>query len=416
MRNDGFSFARGLSVTRLLLGAGVTLLASAVTGRLDGADSQGSPASLGATQTVYLEYRELSGPTTFFNLPLSTQSAAFKKEPALGSRKVVRGTLNFGSSSDQFIPFIWDQGKGKLYLDLNRNRDFTDDTGGVFSCSGRMGFANNYQTFTNVRLSFKSLGGSHPALVDLNLYDYNQVQGNFAPRSYWAGKALLQGREWELGFVEDTASNPGSAERGYLLLRPWAERGAPFELQNGSLEGLQFCRNLFFNGEAYHLDYAYVQRGGAPQYRFDLEKRQSELGELKLTGKFIKRVVLQGSKFSVVMDQPEPVVKVPVGSYGPCQVQLKQGRSEAFREAARFAGLQSGNATTVSANKPAVLVVGGPLTNSVAVGRHGRALNLSYRLLGAGGESYQMLGARQQPEFAAYRAGKKIASGKFEFG
>jgi hypothetical protein len=140
------------------------------------------------------------------------------------------------------------------------------------------------------------------------------------------------------------------------------------------------------------------------------------LGELKLTGQFIKRVILHGSKFTVVMDQPEPVVKVPVGSCGPCQVQLKQGKGEAFREAARFAGSQSGNATTVSASKPAVFAVGGPLTNSVAVVRQGRALNLSYQLLGAGGETYQMLGARQQPEFAAYRGGKKVASGKFEFG
>jgi len=60
--------------------------------------------------------------------------------------------------------------------------------------------------------------------------------------------------------------------------------------------------------------------------------------------------------------------------------------------------------------------VGGPLTNSVAVNRHGRALDLGYQLLGVGGETYQLLGARRQPEFAAYRAGKQVASGKFEFG
>ena len=72
--------------------------------------------------------------------------------------------------------------------------------------------------------------------------------------------------------------------------------------------------------------------------------------------------------------------------------------------------------TQVSAASPAVLKVGGPLTNSVAANRHGRSLNLSYQLLGAGGETYQLLGARRQPEFAAYRADKKIASAKFEFG
>ena len=351
MKNARLSFAQGPWITRLPLGVCSAWLILAAFGLLRAGESQPLPASLGAKQTVYLEYRELSNGSMTWNLPLSTQSASFKKEPALGSRKVVRGTLNLGSSADQFIPFIWDQTKGKLYLDLNRNRDLTDDAGGVFTCSGRFGFANNYQTFTNVHLSFKAAGGTHPALVDVNLYDYNQVQGNLVTRSYWAGKASLQGREWQLGVVEDIGSNPGLAERGYLLLRPWAERDKPFELQDGSLDGFQFCRNLFFNGQAYHLDCAYVQQGDAPRYKVDLEKRQADLGEIKLTGKFIKRIALHGSKFTVVMDQPEPVLKVPVGSYGPCQVQLKAGRAEAFREVARFAGMQSGNATTVSATK-----------------------------------------------------------------
>lgn len=140
------------------------------------------------------------------------------------------------------------------------------------------------------------------------------------------------------------------------------------------------------------------------------------MGELKLTGSFIKRIVLPGSKFTAVLDDPAPTVKIPVGSYSQCQVQLKQDGAEAYRAPGRFEAFPSAKATVVSASHPAILTVGGPLTNSVTVNRHGRCLNLSYQLLGAGGETYQMLGARQQPEFAAYRADKKIASGKFEFG
>jgi hypothetical protein len=363
-----------------------------------------------------LEYRELGSEAMVWNLPLTLQSAAFKKEPALGLRKVLRGTLKFGSSSDQYLPFIWDYGKGKLYLDLNRNQDLTDDAGGVFSCTEPVQYANNYQTFNNIHLSFKTSGGSHPALVDLHLYNYGQLTANAGTRSYWAGKASLQGREWQLGIIEDAATQPGLADKGYLLLRPWSERDHGFNLQDGSLDGFQLCRNLFFDGQAYHLDCSYVQQGGAPCYRVGIEERKAELGEIRLTGKFIKRFVLQGSKFTVVMDAPEAMVKVPVGSYGQCQVQLKQGSGEAYREVARFVNPHAADATKITATKPAVLAVGGPLTNSVGVSRHGRALNLSYQLLGAGGEAYQLLGARQQPEFAAYRDGKKIASGKFEFG
>jgi hypothetical protein len=63
-----------------------------------------------------------------------------------------------------------------------------------------------------------------------------------------------------------------------------------------------------------------------------------------------------------------------------------------------------------------VLAAGGPLTNSVALSRQGASLSLSYQLLGADGGRYRLLGPRKEPEFAIYRADKKVASGKFEFG
>ncbi len=67
---------------------------------------------------------------------------------------------------------------------------------------------------------------------------------------------------------------------------------------------------------------------------------------------------------------------------------------------------------------PVVLSVGGPLTNSVTATRHGPDLRLDYRLVGAGGKIYQLANQNrsQPPEFAIYKGGRKIASGKFEFG
>ena len=417
MKNTRFSHLQAPWVTASLLVWGLAWLASAFGGRLYAAETSLSPTSLNSTQTVYLDYREFSQPPTSWNLPLSTQSAAFKKEPNLGLSKVVRGTLKFGNSADQFVLFVWNPAKGKLYLDLNRNQDLTDDPGGVCSCSEPVRYSTDSQTFTNVQMAFKMPQGTYPVLLNLHLYNYNQVIANVAPRSCWSGKVSLQGLDWEVGIIENLSGKLGTAEGGYLLLRPWAARNESFDLQNGSLDGFPFCRDLFFGKQAYHLDYACLQEAGATKYRIGLEERPAELGELKLTGKFINRIILPGAKFTVVLDQPAPVVKVPVGSYGQCRVQLKQGGAEAYRESgARFSGLPEDKVTQVSAASPAVLKVGGPLTNSVAANRHGRSLNLSYQLLGAGGETYQLLGARRQPEFAAYRADKKIASGKFEFG
>jgi hypothetical protein len=52
------------------------------------------------------------------------------------------------------------------------------------------------------------------------------------------------------------------------------------------------------------------------------------------------------------------------------------------------------------------------------VQRRGHSLNLQYRLVGAGGETYQPLrqDPNEPPRFTIYRGEKEIASGKFEFG
>ncbi len=416
MKSARFKYRQARTVTASSLVFSGLWLAFVANIPLCAGENSAPPPSVSSTQSVQLDYRELDYPVASWNLPLGIQSAPFKKEPGFGLRKVLRGTLQFGNSSDQFIPFAWDQTSGKLYLDLNRNQDLTDDPGGVCSCSELTRYSPSYQTFTNVHLAFKTPKGAHPVLGDLHLYNYRQPNASVGSRSLWSGKISLQGRDWQVGIIENVSGKLGSMEDGYLLLRPWAARNESFDPQNGSLDGFRFCRNLFFGQQAYHLDYAYLQAAGAPHYRIDLADQPAELGELKLTGKFIKRIILPGAKFTVVLDAPAPVVKIPVGSYGQCQVQLKQGEAEAYRESARFSSSPTERVTQVNAANPAVLKVGGPLTNSVAVNRHGRSLNLSYQLVGAGGEAYQLLGARRQPEFAAYRADKKIASGKFEFG
>jgi hypothetical protein len=115
----------------------------------------------------------------------------------------------------------------------------------------------------------------------------------------------------------------------------------------------------------------------------------------------------------VVLDAPQPVVKVPLGEYDTCQVSLKQGQTEAYQT-----GPQRLGSLTVRTNalSPAVLLAGGPLTNVVTVANRGASFELVYQLQGMGGETYQLKGERKQPEFAVYHAGKKIGSGKFEFG
>lgn len=392
-----------------------------------------------AIHVADLEYREQSTPIVSSSVSFSPQSAPFTKEPAFGQAKIVRGILGFGSSPDEALPFVWDFTQRKLYLDLNRNRDLTDD--GV-QVSGDRSYGGNYyyQTFTNIHLSFKTPLGPRRLLADLSFHSYNnQPNVSAGCRSLWEGKLSLQGKDWQVGFIENLSGKFGSTADGYLLLRPWAARSKVINLHDGALDAFRICRNLFLEEQAYQVDCALVQRtasegqpprspaldsasvrdADSPRFRLTLTEQATELGELRLPGKFIHRLLLTSDRgrqaFTLVLDNPEPAVKVPLGWYVPL-VHLEQGGIEAHRAGYYFGWQPQGATVAVNAKSATTLRIGGPLTNTVSVSRQGRDLNLGYQLLGAGGEVYQLAGARKNPQFAIYQGGKQVASGKFEFG
>jgi hypothetical protein len=308
------------------------------------------------------------------------------------------------------MAFAWDRAAGKLYLDLNRNLDMTDDPAGVFSTQGDS--MDYYQTFTSIRLPIKAPAGNRQALVDLSFFDYGKLNCSAAMRSCWQGKVTLQGEEWQVGLLGNVFEPRSSLEGGNLLLRPWTERNKPFSLLSGSLEGFPFSQKLFIGNRAYQLQCTNEGQGDAAKVRVQFTEQRPSLGELKITGSYVQRVTLEGGLYMVVIDKPETVVRVPVGSYIPAKVCLKKGGAEAYLDLRTAAGR-----TIISDTKPAVLTAGGPLTNSVSLSRQGRKLSLNYQLVGAGG-AYQLVNQDRlhPPEFAVYQGDKKVASGKFEFG
>jgi hypothetical protein len=357
--------------------------------------------------TVFLEYREVS---LLINLRLSVirQEVSFKKEPDLSGRSVFRGELSFGGRVAGAIPFIWDRSQGKLYLDLNLNRDLTDD--GVFTDSSRRLF----QVFTNVHLAFKTASGTRPVLVDLNLAGYgSRIPGAYAMlRSFWQGKISLQGQDWQVGVIENIASGPTP---GYLLLRRWQNRNEQLSLMDGSLDAFAFPTNLYFLNQAYKVTCAAEPEGTPPRLRLELTEQPAKLGELRLTGAFLDRVILDPGDYTVVWDAPGPVVKAPVGRYPLHRVRLKHGNAEACRSPVSMLPIPG---VTVSESQSTALQIGGPLTNSVTVSHRGRQLVFVYQLVGADRVQYRL--ARQDrsepPTFTVYQGNKRIASGKFEFG
>ena len=365
--------------------------------------------------TASLEYQETDYNIINWGVSLTTQTAPFKKEPVSASGKIVRGVLNFGGDSSNSIPFVWQRDARKLFLDLNRNRDLTDDAAGVFSA--RAASPSDYQMFTNVHLLFNTAAGQCRVLADINLYDYSAqpAGGIIEVRSFWQGRTTLSGRDWQVGIVPNGLRESDPFGNGQLLLRPWEKRNQPFNTHSGSLATVPFSQRLFVDGHAYQLDWVARAQNGEARPALQFKEQSVPLGELKITGKFIQRLILPDGPHLVVLDQPAAGVKVPTGSYNQPHILLEQNGVEAYCNSGVS---QIGGRISVNTRTPAVLDLGGPLTNSVIASRNGQDLRLDYRLIGAGGATYELVNQDRSkpPEFAIYRGDKKIASGKFEFG
>ncbi len=384
-----------------------------------------SAAATGTTHSVFLEYKEAQHGIVPWAFAVTPQTKPFAKEPQLGGHRVFRGTFaQPAPGGGHAMGFVWDHSAGKLYLDVNGNGDLTDDAGQPFPCSAKTRTRAEFQSFTNIHLALKGPGGlPYPALVDIELYTSgNLPQGSVSCRSFWEGRLALGGRDWQVGRIDTSGLNTGGSN-GSLLWRPWAAREEPLSAQTASVEVLPLTPTLFAGGQAYQVECAYVQQQGKAGYRLDLREKQVELGELKVPGKYIERVVLNSHArgkppITVVLDAPQPTMRIPVGNYDHLKVQLRSGNIRAFRNVQVTPN--AGTVLSLSADKASVLLAGGPLTNSVSAHRQGRNLALSYELLGADHAVYQLSRSGTQlaapPQFVIYKQGKAIHSGNFEFG
>lgn len=144
----------------------------------------------------------------------------------------------------------------------------------------------------------------------------------------------------------------------------------------------------------------------------EADKQGSALGELKLQGKYIERLVLRRKDGRTErFDRPAETIKLPAGEYRLQEARLKAGYT--CRIITRFSG---SDWVRVAEDKPAVLKVGAPLEQTVKAKRQGRILMLDYELVGAGGEKYTGGDRSKPPTFTVYKGDKEIASDKFEFG
>jgi hypothetical protein len=368
------------------------------------------------TAAAALEYQETDFTIINWGGSLTAQTTPFTNEPA-SSGNTFRGVLHFGGNSSNDLALIWQRDAGKLFLDLNRNRDFADDTTNAITALDPK--SSNHQLFEDVHIPIGGSLGVRPVRVDINLWNYgSRPPGcSLGVHYFWQGKVALQGRDWQVGIVDSLTSLPGSLPQGQLLVRPWEKHGQPFSASGNVADTVSFTKKIFLDGHAYQLDSVAAQDGSA-QPALQFTEQPVALGEVNITGRFIQQLTLQGGPYLVRLAQPSGKIKIPVGNYDAIpSVRIEQGGTKAETRFSYASGSAS-KRLVVSEQTPATLNVGGPLTNSIAVSRRGQNLRLDYRLVGAGGTEYQMVNQDRShpPEFAVFKGGKQIASGKFEFG
>jgi hypothetical protein len=227
----------------------------------------------------------------------------------------------------------------------------------------------------------------------------------------WQAKAGRPGDEWQVAVLDDPLNADDPRVAKFLLLRPWTARMSSLYAADGASDTFSFPDQLFWLGQAFHLERRFETQNGNPVCKLELSPQQPPLTEVKLSGESLYYAVLCATNgYTVLLRESPGTVKVPQGVYTVRTIRLKKGAVEAFRLPYQ--------PLLINAMAPTNLVLGGPLTNSVVLTRQGRKLNMNYRLVGADGGSYHLAQPDRSipPEFAVFRGGKKVQSGKFEFG
>src|ERR1035437_4488219 len=86
---------------------GLALVAVVSTRAQEAAGGTNSP--VGQVVTADLNYQDVSFSFESWGVPVSTRSSPFKKEPAFGGGKVVRGMLQFAGGTSNEMAFAWNR-------------------------------------------------------------------------------------------------------------------------------------------------------------------------------------------------------------------------------------------------------------------------------------------------------------------
>jgi hypothetical protein len=332
------------------------------------------------------------------------------------------GLLKLTDLPTNHTTFVWDAAARRLSVDLNRNGDLTDDPQGVFTAAAACADPLS-QTFTSLVVTCREPFGSYRLRLDLTLGctgSHDQVDVETGLRSCYGGRLEVNGQPWQVWVV--LGKKFGGPD---IYLRPWDQGQTPALSIRLWTDRFRLAEALFLQDTLFQPALAPVHGQANDRLQLILTPRPVELGELRLTGQHVERLVLRGTnsvlplvRNHVLLFRPEATVKVPTGTYRyeDCRVWLRKGRT--YGRGVRY----SRDPLRVTSQKAAAVDVGGPLTNWAFAIRHGGCLVFEHAIFGSGGWDYQVLHERAGiPElppasFTVYRGSKAIKQGAFDRG
>ena len=361
-------------------------------------------AQTGEQFVFELEYSP-NGFHTLIDVYILPLNKTFAQEPDLKG-KIVRGHILAGSQEKVYIPFIWDINLSRLYVDINRNNDLTDDgANSIFTSRSEPG----YGFFNNIQMKFQADSVEIPFVISVTLYDFNLSYSSSYIQSGFIGEIELHGKKWQLAIADNLNGIINSDD--YLYLLP-----AEMNLDRGSQQqSFSAAQTIFIDGHNYTASYEIINKNDKPVLQVTLTESDYSKGEVNIRGKSIRLLTLETDSVLVQLDSPVGAIAVPIGNYSVSDVFLDGGKFGIFR--AEEFPLESSK-ITVAEDQSCDLTIGAPLNNTARISRMGNVITLDYELLGIGKEKYEKITQTltEAPTLSVFKGDRKIASGKFEFG
>jgi hypothetical protein len=341
------------------------------------------------------------------------RSEPFAKEPDFGTREILRGQLNFGSSEKtEKMGFAWDKSEGKLYVDLNRDGNLTNDPNGILESERNQ--KDNYQTFPAFPFSFSTEMGVYRYRLRSSMYSYSggYKRAEFYLDSGYTGKTELYGRQWTID-VDDKLA--GIIQQGSRLSVLSADDD---NSASNSMSSLPLPKNIFMDGRCYEIGFKFKKsEQPSPSLWCTLREKTVPMGKLRIESKWVHTLVFGDDEILILPDPVEGMTIVPAGNFTVKQCTLNHDKGKPAIAPTRLNEI----IVAVPATGESVLRIGGPLNHQVKIQRTGRTLKLDYKLVGMGGETYdaRAIGGydnSKKPSVAVYKGDLQMAAGNFEFG